>query len=261
MLKYRMYVDEVGHADLTASQKPEQRYLSLTGIVFEVGYADQVVHPLVERWKRTYFDNDSGDQIILHRREIIGKKPPFDHLKDPTVDAHFKAELIEALRTLDYSVFTVVMDKLAFKERYTRWRHNPYHYCLAVIVERFVRWLDRHNSVGDVMAEARGGRDDRDLKAAFTELYEHGTPYVSGEMITTRLTSKQLKLRQKTANVAGLQIADLLAYSSFRAVKCHRENQALPEDINGQIGKILEAIKYDRSPRGDLEGWGRKWLP
>ena len=34
----RMYVDEVGNADLNASQDPNHRYLSLTGVVFELDY-------------------------------------------------------------------------------------------------------------------------------------------------------------------------------------------------------------------------------
>ena len=37
-MKHRMYIDEVGNSDLGASQDPNHRYLSLTGVVFDLAY-------------------------------------------------------------------------------------------------------------------------------------------------------------------------------------------------------------------------------
>jgi hypothetical protein len=40
-VKYRLYVDEVGNPGLSASlQHPNERFLSLTGVIIELGHVD-----------------------------------------------------------------------------------------------------------------------------------------------------------------------------------------------------------------------------
>ncbi|MBW1607803.1 MAG: hypothetical protein JRJ74_06855 [Deltaproteobacteria bacterium] len=75
------------------------------------------------------------------------------------------------------------------------------------------------------------------------------------------LTSRQLKVKQKTNNVAGLQIADLVAHPSYRATLARKNKQSLPLNFGGEIAQILEKEKYYRSPNGRIDGWGRKCLP
>ena len=54
-MKYRLYVDEVGNSDMGASEDPNHRYLSLTGIIVELGYVDGVLHPRLEALKKRFF--------------------------------------------------------------------------------------------------------------------------------------------------------------------------------------------------------------
>ena len=37
----------------------------------------------------------------------------------------------------EYTVITVCLDKKKHRDTYTTWRYDPYHYCLAVLLERF----------------------------------------------------------------------------------------------------------------------------
>lgn len=256
-----MYVDEVGNADFRASQRPEQRYLSLTGIMFELDYVESTVFPVVEGLKHTYFGSHPDEPVILHRKEVVQRKPPFDSLKVADTDERFRADLLRLFRDLDYVVFTATIDKLEHHERYKAWRHNPYHYCLEILVERFALWLEQHAATGDIMAESRGGNEDVRLKEVFRELYQNGTSYIAADRLQVRLTSRELKVKPKAANVAGLQLADLIAYPSSRAAMCRHQGKPLPSDLNGEVAAILEASKYDRSPSGRIDGWGRKWLP
>lgn len=260
-MKYRMYIDEVGNSDLGASTDSNHRYLSLTGVIFDLAYVDHVVFPAVEDVKRRYFGSHPDDPVILHRKELVNKKPPFTALSDPAIERAFNQELLDLLERLEYVAITAVIDKLEHQRRYSVWRFDPYHYCLTVLVERYVRWLERCDGQGDVMAESRGGKEDRRLKDSFERVYEKGSDYVSPEQFSARLTSRQLKVKAKSNNIAGLQIADLIAHPSFRATLARRENQALPPNFGGQIARILESSKYDRGPRGQIDGWGRKWLP
>ena len=130
-MKYRLYIDEVGNSDLGASQDPNHRYLSLTGVILELSYVDSTVFQALESLKKTYFGSHPDDPIILHRKELVNKKPPFEALRDPVIEQAFNQDVLGLLQTLDYTVFTVVIDKLEHQQRYKVWRFDPYHYaCL-----------------------------------------------------------------------------------------------------------------------------------
>ncbi len=111
------------------------------------------------------------------------------------------------------------------------------------------------------MAESRGKREDGRLKEEFSNLHENGTDYVSHSLMRERLTSHQLKVKPKDANVAGLQLADLIAHPGYVSAGCYKRRQSLPDNFGGKIARVLEKSKYDRDGRGKIEGWGRKWLP
>lgn len=259
--KYRMYVDEVGNSDLRASENPNHRYLSLTGVVMELDYVDQHVFPELESIKKRYFGSHADDPVVLHRKELVNKKPPFAALRDPEVAANFDSDLLRFLEETDYVVFTVVIDKLEHNQKYGTWKYDPYHYCLLILVERFVLWLRRNDAVGDVLAESRGGKEDRRLKASFERVYESGSQFLGRQEFHARLTSRQLKVKGKANKIAGLQIADVIAHPSYRATQARKENLDLAPNFGGRIAEMLERLKYDRDRKGEIYGWGRKWLP
>lgn len=259
--QYRLYVDEVGNPGLTASTDPVERYLSLTGVACSFEYVRDTLAPEMEDLKRQYFAPHPDDPIVFHRKELLQKLWPFQALKDPEQEALFNEDLLKKLSDWEYTVFTVIIDKLEHQARYKVWRYDPYHYCLHVLLERYVMWLEKHEVVGDVLAESRGGKEDRRLKDSFERIYENGTSFVSAERVASRLTSRQLKVKSKANNIAGLQVADLIAHPSYKAALARRNNQALPDNFGGRIATILEHQKYDRDERGKIEGWGWKWLP
>lgn len=155
-MKHRLYIDEVGNSDMGASQDPNHRYLSLTGVILELGYVNAVLHPRLEAMKKRFFGSHADEPVVLHRKELIRKKPPFEALRDPAVDRDFASELMRFLEEADYVVITTVIDKLEHQQKYAAWRYDPYHYCLHVILERYVMWMRRRGFKGDVMAESRG---------------------------------------------------------------------------------------------------------
>ena len=66
MKKYRIYIDEVGNNDLKSSDNPNHRYLSLTGLIFELNYVKDMVTPTLEKLKQKYFSKISlGQQMVL----------------------------------------------------------------------------------------------------------------------------------------------------------------------------------------------------
>jgi len=257
-----MYVDEVGNHDLDGCDDPRHRHLSLTGVILGIDYARDHLTPAFDDLKRRYFVGDPDDPpIILHRSEIKYRQGCFQVLRDDVRRAQFDQELFEILERTEFTVITAVIDKLAHREKYKVWRAHPYHYCLEVLVERFVMWLKSKHSLGDVMAERRGKTEDKALKKSFGALHDGGTQYVSAQEIQRQLSSHELKIRPKTANIAGLQLADIVAHPSWRAMRRDREGAPLVDDFGARVARLLERSKYRRSATGQIDRYGRKWLP
>ncbi|MDI6739747.1 MAG: DUF3800 domain-containing protein [Candidatus Edwardsbacteria bacterium] len=258
VMKCRIYIDEVGNPDLENSDNPNHRFLSLTGIIGNLRYFDAVVHPQMESLKRRYLNYHADEPVVFHRKEMMNADPPFERFKDANTRKLFDEELIKLLTDWEYTVVSVCLDKKRHKEIYDVWRYDPYHYCLALILERYLLFLRRKGCMGDVMAESRGGKEDMRLKSSFLRLVETGTDYIKPELFKNVLTSKELKVKPKLNNIAGLQIADLVAHTS--------RDEILKEHGYG-YGKNMTAFtermicllqnKYDRA---DGKIYGKKFI-
>ncbi len=260
MKKYRIYIDEVGNNDLESSENPNHRYLSLTGLIFELDYVKNVVGPRLENLKQKYFPYHPDEPIILHRKELVNKKHPFSVLRDKQFEEKFNLDLLNLLEELDYTIVSVLIDKLEHKLKYQTWKYDPYHYCLEIIIERFFFFLEAVNAIGDVMVESRGGKEDMRLKNSFTHIYEKGTQFIDAERIQKRLTSKELKVKPKMLNIACLQLADLIAHPSRRFMfRKFGINEGKSYSFGDEIVKIIEK-KYYKGKTG-IEGYGIKILP
>jgi hypothetical protein len=257
MSKYRLYVDEVGNPDLENSENPNHRFLSLTGVIVDIAHVQDRVHPDMEALKNHYFGSHPDDPVILHRKEIVNRKYPFQVLRDPQIEAAFNADLLHLLRTWEYRIITVCLDKKKHQETYTTWRYDPYHYCLAILLERFNYWLNRQRAQGDVMAESRGGKEDMRLKKSFAGIWERGTEYVDPQQFQATLTSRDLKVKPKTANIAGLQLADLIAHPS-RCEILHEQN-LLGRSL-GPFAQQIIAILQDKYDHETGRTFGKKFL-
>jgi hypothetical protein len=132
-----------------------------------------------------------------------------------------------------------------------------------VLLERFVLFLYYGKHRGDLMVESRGGTEDGKLKDSYSRLYAVGTDNIPASRWQTCLTSSELKAKPKSANVAGLQLADLIAHPSRREMLIEHGLLADNRDVFGdQIAVILRKYKYLRNARtGQIEGYGKKLLP
>ena len=256
---FRLYIDEVGNSDLESSDDPNHRFLSLTGVVIDLHHVADVVHPGMEALKRKHFGTHPDEPIILHRKEIVNARGPFRALQDQAVKEAFDTELLAALTAWQYTVISVCIDKKAHKERYTTWRYDPYHYCLAALLERFSFFLRRRDVQGDVLAESRGGREDRRLKDSFARLYRDGSSFVGPDQFHEALTSGQLKVKPKANNIAGLQLADLIAHPSRNEILAEQGMLWRPlAPFAQRVIEILQ-VKYD-NVNGKIAGYGKKFL-
>lgn len=255
--KYRIYIDEVGNPDLESSENPNHRFLSLTGVILELEYVFEVVHPQMEELKKKFFKYHPDDPLIFHRKEMVNGITPFESLKIENIRSDFDKDLLAHLREWNYTVISVCLDKKRHKDTYTIWRYHPYHYCLEVLLERFVFFLNQKNSKGDVMAESRGGKEDMKLKKAFYSLHEKGTHFVEAVQFHNTLTSKQLKVKPKSNNITGLQLADLLAHPSRNEILC--EHNLLGKKIAPFARTVIEILR-GKYYQKDGHIFGKKFL-
>jgi len=226
-------------------------------VILELGYVAEVVHPQMEALKARYFPHHPDDPIIFHRKEMVNAKPPFVILRNPNLRAEFDQDLLELMASWEYSVISVCIDKKNHKETYTVWRYDPYHYCMAVLLERFMFFLKQKKCSGDALAESRGGKEDRRLKRAFNDLWKHGTDYVAPEEFQQVLTSRELKIKNKTNNIAGLQLADLIAHPSRNEILS--EQGLLDKPLSPFAQRVIEILKSKYYQRGGRV-YGKKFL-
>lgn len=260
-MKYRLYVDEVGNPDLNSSADENHRFLCLTGVIFELNYVSEVLSPELESLKAKYFGSHPDDPIILHRKEILYKKPPFAVLRNPETEREFNMELLMKLKQWEYSVITVVIDKREHAEKYSTWRYDPYHYCQEVLIERFRLFLNIKKAKGDVMYESRGGKEDMRLKRSFRNIMESGTHNINSEDLQSHLTSLELKVKSKQSNIAGLQVADLIAHPARRwCFKNFFGRFDAKATFGDKVIEILEEEKFFRY-NGEIRSYGAKKLP
>jgi hypothetical protein len=259
--RYRLYIDEVGNADLKSSADPNHRYLGLTGVIIELAYEELIIDPGLTALKRKYFEKPGQSLPVLHRKEMLNRRPPFDALVDPTIRAACDQDLLRLLSWFEYTVITVVIDKAEHLAKYKAWQAHPYHYCLLALVERYAMFLNRRSARGDALAESRNRKPDKKLKESFARIFQTNALRQLPAKDLKSLTSTELKVKPKSDNLSGLQLADLVAHPSWRAMRLARERQSPPDDFGGRVAKILFARKYDRRWTGRIEGYGQKWLP
>ncbi len=254
-------MDEVGHSDLKNIAHEENRFLCLAGVIFEIKYVQDVLFPELESLKSKYFDSHPDNPIIFHRKELLKKKPPFSQLRDPEIQEQFNAELLECLKSWEYCVISVIIDKKEHDERYSTWKYEPYHYCQEILIERYRLFLDIDGVKGDVMFESRGGKEDTRLKKAFRTILENGTYHLNSEDLLAHFTSKELKIKQKSANISGLQVADLIAHPVRRWFFKNIFDMNDGENTFGD--EIIEILVKDKffSYNGKIYGYGAKKLP
>lgn len=107
------------------------------------------------------------------------------------------------------------------------------------------------------MAESRGGKEDMRLKKSFVNLWDDGTEFIPPDKFHNVLTSKQLKVRAKSNNVTGLQLADLLAHPSRNEIL--HENGFLEKGLP-PFGKAIVKVLQGKYYQKDGKIYGKKFL-
>ena len=212
----------------------------------------------VEDVKRAHLSYDPDVPPILHREDILHRRGQFHVLKDDATRTAFDDALIELVDTAPVTIFGVVIDKFSHGRKEYRDLTHAYHYCLTAMLERYCGLLGFLGAVGDVLVEARGKREDMTLKEKFRSVWKNGTFYISSGQAQKTLTSRELKIKPKNLNIAGLQMADILAHPVKRDVLLDRRRV---DSLGGAFAERIMAVakaKYNcQRYDGRVRGYGR----
>lgn len=215
----------------------------------------------LEALKRRHFDYDPDDPVIFHRKEIIHKHGAFKIFKDQAKRDAFDDDLIQFLRGLDCVLIIVVIDKKYHIDTYGRSAFPPYHFALTAMMERYCGYLNFFNHRGDILAEKRGKKEDRQLEYEYFKIYHGGTYFHSPSFFQMALTTRKLKTGSKSSNIAGLQIADLLAHPCTQEVLFEKGRiPALPSVFGRKICASVRNKYNVQIHTGRVSGYGKVFI-
>jgi hypothetical protein len=225
------------------------------------GRAYRNFHRALEDFKQHHIPHSPDEPVILHREDIMNRRKRFWKLRHPEVAEAFDRDLIQLLAQTDFRIIAVVIDKKAHKERYLV-PADPYHLGLGFMLQRYCGLLNHLSRRGDVLAESRGRSEDTRLKSSYGYVYERGVWMTHGGFFQRALTSRELKVKPKPANIAGLQLADLLGHPIRQSIL--REKGRITDDPTAFAARILEVAetKFNRHLYdGRVWGYGKVFFP
>ena len=259
--RFRLYLDESGDHVFRNVMAPPHRFLCLLGCWFQ--NPDYLkFHEALKDLKTQFLPHHPDDPVILHREDMLNARKAFKILREPAVRAEWDTGLIKLIANAEFRVVAVVIDKLELRNDYGESAAHPYHLGLGFMLQRYAGYLNHINRTGDVMAESRGGAEDRLLKESYERVYERGVWMTSVDTFHAALTSCQLKLKNKSANISGLQLADLLGHPVKQSTL--RQQGLLESNPTPFAQRLMEIVetKFNRQLyTNEIEGYGTVLFP
>lgn len=215
---YRLYIDESGDHTYRLLDDDDRRFLGITGVLVRKDIYDPEVLQSLDQLKRTHLSYDPDSPPVLVRSDIVKRKGTFGRFRERPLREAWATDVLAFFRELQCQIFTVVMDKKAHHERFGSASFDPYRYSLNVLLSRVRGFLHNKGATADVMAESRGKTEDQALRDEYRTLWTRGSDWLTDKDVQMAFPNPDLTMMRKDQNVAGLQMADLLAYGLKKEV-------------------------------------------
>jgi hypothetical protein len=262
MAVQRLYLDESGdHCYRGIAAAQWDKYLCLFGCSLDVAKCHAEFNLEFEHLKSRHFGGDPDDPVICHREDMRARRGCFAILRDQGRAEAFHKDLGELIKKTNFCAFAVVIDKLTTQTKtFGPLPYHPYHVGLLALLERYCGWLNFTRQRGDVLAEGRGGTEDLQLKAAYAAVHSAGTRFRRNDFFQKALTTKEIKIKPKTQNIPGLQLADLFAYPAKRQILYAAKLAPEPTGFTKTMAAWLESKYNTHYYDGRVWGYGKVFL-
>lgn len=213
-----VYVDESGDHSLV-SVDPDYPVFVLALCVFHKRHFAEHIVPAVQKLKFNHFGHDS---VVLHEHEIRKQKGPFAFLSHLPTRQAFMAQLHAIMEASHFVLMTCVVDKRRMP-RGASVQDNPYHIALGLCLQAlrgFLAEKGQANRKTHLVVECRGPKEDKELELEFRRICD-------GENPAGQLLPFDIVFADKKTNLAGLQLADLVARPvGIHHLRPHQRNLA-----------------------------------
>ena len=242
---YIVYVDESGdHGLITVD--PQYPIFTLACCIFKKSEYAREISPALIEFKFRWWGHNLA---VLHERDIRKQLPPFVFLKTLDKREAFMAELNDLMTQTSMEVIAAVIDKRYLRQNIKgELPTNPYEIALTFCVERIYGFLKARHQLDrqtHIVVEQRGKDEDIELELAFRRICD-------GRNSWGHIDCLDIQFASKADNMAGLQLADLIA----RPIGI---NVLRPDQPNRAYGIIEKKLRS--SPDGSIQGWGLKVFP
>jgi len=257
----RLYLNVLGNERWDGPRKAEDRYLAFLGAWFRQADDYAAFAEDLARMKRRVFGPRFDEPVLFRRGDIINHRGPFHRLESPDVAERFQKDLATTIERARFTMVSVVMDKQQmFAGRAPRAGH-PTQDGLVAVLKRYCGWLGFNKARGDVMAQSVGGSEDLLLKAAYRRIFLQGTRFMRKDRFQGALTSSAMKIRPRAANVAGLQLAALLAWPVLQSRLADHQRKDAAADEFDQALLAAATPKFNmKEDTGQVSGYGTVWI-
>lgn len=208
-----VYLDETGDHSLEKEDK-DFPVFALVMMVFDLEQYRNTIVPMMNRLKFDYFRHEC---VTIHSRNIRKAQDDFGFLTDLVKKREFYDRINELMSAPGYDLIATVIRKQEHKAKFGGDAANPYDLALTFAMERLLLLLEAEEQTEVyLIAEARGKREDHDLRLSFRETVTCGTDFIPAARF--KKIAFHLHFKPKAMNVVGTQMADLAAYPIARYV-------------------------------------------
>ncbi len=197
-----VYVDESGDHSLASIDRDYPVFVLALCIFHKRHYSEKII-PAVEKLKFNYFGHDS---VVLHENDIRKQKGAFTFLTQQEVRKEFTAQLSSIMEASNFILIAGVVDKARLPKNEGA-ASNPYHIALGICMQALRSFLaekQQDQLKTHLVVECRGKREDAELELEFRRICDRS--HSAGQPL-----SFEIVFADKKTNLAGLQLADLVA--------------------------------------------------
>lgn len=207
-------------------------------IIFDFDYYTNEVEKRINELKLKHC---SKTDIILRSYDIRKQKADFRFLVDKVKRDSFYEDLNQLISSLNFTIIAAAIDKTRLKNQYAD-PDNPYHLCLRFILERTVMYLGKTKEKIVFRIESRETHNDRKLAEIYENFRKHDHTFFKAPEIQTKIID--LSFNQKTQNIAGMQVADLVAYPIGKWVLNNQQENKSFAIIQPKIHKKPRGLEF-----------------
>jgi hypothetical protein len=202
-----VFMDESGNHNLNYLNVSDPYSVFVLGAVI---FEDDEYEKFDRAFKSFKYELFGTDDLILHTKEItrpsVSKNQLNLRFNNPEFRESFYSKLDNLIEQYNFKVVVSIIQKLEFKEKEGLDSKDPYLYSFYSLMDKIM--FHCRGQITKVYPEKRNYQDDIKLKAEFLGIQAGGTKRFKGS--TVNETIDEFTLKDKSVNISGMQLIDLL---------------------------------------------------